>query len=221
MDEHFAGLEQVWCWVAPHPSDPRPSKPDHAVSRLGTGSPDEGFVPFVELRSKRTRNAERDWASSIHDVTGRSAKKVGTFGLECLGHAGKPPHSCSIRLTKGANIRAWWQWTGEFQVQRERTTCSMATRGAPVPDRSGEGFLSRLLRQEPSVTVPPDVVDDELECFDGWLRARQHRTPVDDGFAEAWRIDIDHRRARPVSLVVTLIAACTSLCQRPASMRLP
>lgn len=58
-----------------------------------------------------------------------------------------------------------------------------------------------------------DHVATEVSAFDGWLRARQHRTPGDE-LVEVWQIDIDRSRPAPASISLALLNACASLCHR-------
>ena len=203
MDEHFTGHERVWCWVVP------PTEPEIAMSLLGTATPDTGLQPVIGLRSSKTNAAGRAWKSSILDVTGPHAKKIGWIGIECDEIWTRPAESFSFKITEGRSARAYWDGWGRFEVEGEKTTCTMATRGMPVPER-GPWYRKRA---DP-VVEHPDVVDAEAECFDGWLRARQ----VHDAESETWAIEIDAKRARPVSLALALTAATGALCHRRATL---
>lgn len=203
MDDHFAGLDRAWCWIAP------PPELRVAVSVLGVGSPEAGLQPVVQLRSRKARSGGRAWATKIHDVTGARPKEIGWVGLECRELWTRPPERFSCKITEGAPARASWDGWGRFQVEGEKTSCTMATRGMPIPERG------RWYRKAPEPVLDhPDLVDVEPECFDGWLRARQHP----EAPTETWEIRIDPQRARPVSLALALIASTGALCHRRATV---
>lgn len=203
MDSHFAGLDRAWCWVVP------PTEERVAVSLLGTGSAETGLQPVVGLRSEKTNASGQAWKTSILDLTGKHTRKIGWVGIECGMIWTRPPESFQYKITKGASARAYFDGWGRFEVEGEKTTCTMATRGMPIPERGA------WYRKKPDpVLEHPDVVEAEPECFDGWIRARQHP----DAETEMWEILIDAERARPVSLALALINSCGALCHRRATV---
>lgn len=126
MDQHFAGVDEAWLWIAPHPADPRDKTWRHVQARVGVG-PADSFRPILELDSKPIYSTG-GFSDRLLDVTGRRSRKAGAFRQRIYEQS---------QVVYGADcwiddVRGSYEVNGQFTLGETTDHCTIATRGKPV-----------------------------------------------------------------------------------------